>query len=429
VKKLLIVSREFLPSRVVSSQRIGAFSKFLPEYGFTVHVITQCEDQLARSGEELRLRQVLPECASEESTIACVPGAQRSARLVLRAQDRLNAICRMGGIVGSLAAFVRKPFSAYAFYTFGEHNAWVRNAVQQAIESADRTSPDGVFATFGGEYWNLGAASQIAKRLRIPLVLDFRDGWDWFFGFSGRRSLIYPMMRRFVRRSTLITAATRSVQDRLTQFWPNAPVELVYNGFDISTSAFALGSRSPATDEIKIGHLGTFWPNPRWCDFCQALEHVARTTPIRLIYRGRNPDQFRHALPWGTSPPPGMTLDIAGLCDRSEIVALYGELDMAVAAARETDRPMGSIPAKLIEAIGFSKPFIMLADRSPAYLVHFLRGCSSPHLVVDNGISVAQIETYMLDLRRGPRSVPRMPAAYSAQRRAGELAGKLLDVL
>jgi hypothetical protein len=148
-----------------------------------------------------------------------------------------------------------------------------------------------------------------------------------------------------------------------------------------------------------------------------------------LVYRGRNPDQFRNALPWEISPPAGLTLDIAGLCDRSEVVALYGELDMAVAAAREIDRPMGTIPAKLIEAIGFAKPFIVLADGSPAYLVHFLRLCSSPHLVVDNDTSVAQIETYVLNLRRAPRSVPRMPAAYSARQRAGELAGKLLDVL
>jgi hypothetical protein len=246
VKKLLIVSREFLPSKVVSSQRIGAFAKFLPEFGFTVHVITQCGGQLAGPGEELLLRQFLPECVSKESTIACVPGAQRSDRPVLRVQDRLNSICRMGGFAGSLAAIIRKPFSAYAFYTFGEHNAWVRNAVQEAVESADQNSPDGVFATFGGEYWNLGAASQIATKLRIPLVLDFRDGWDWFFGFNGRRSLIYPMMRRLVRRSTLITAATRSVQDRLTQFWPNAPVELVRSSWDLLAKS-ALARFLPGT--------------------------------------------------------------------------------------------------------------------------------------------------------------------------------------
>jgi glycosyltransferase involved in cell wall biosynthesis len=341
----------------------------------------------------------------------------------------LNSAGEADGIGGTLARFGRKPFSAYAFYTFGEHNRWVQSTVRRAVETTDRFSPDGGFASFGGEYWNLGAAYRIAKRLKIPLILDFRDGWDWFFGFNGRRSIIYPMMRRFVRRSTLITAATQSVLNRLIQFWPDASVEVVHNGFDIDGAAFALGSRTPTSGELKIGYLGTFWPNPRWHDFRHALEQVSRTTSIRLIYRGTNPNQFRQVVSQGVPVPSGLTLDIGGLCDHSEIIALYGKLDAIVAAAFEADQSMGAIPAKLIEAIGFSKPMIVLADQSPAYLRHFLRGCPSPYLIFDDDASVTQMASYILSLRDTPRSLPRMPVEYSARRRAEELAGKLLGVL
>ena len=426
-KRLLIVSREFPPSKLIAGQRVGAFSKFLPESGIAVHVITENTGKNCASNRTFPLKQVLPDCASEDSQISYVAGDNTAGRLVERVSGRLEQACRLGGLTSPLARAVRKPLSAYAFLTYGKHNIWVRNTVQQAIITSKQSPFDGVFASFGGEYWNLGAASRISRRLGIPLFLDFRDGWDWFFGFNGKRSRIYPMMRSFVSRSSLISGATQSVIDRLLEFWPDIPVTLVPNGFDIDRESLAIGSQSPSNLGLKIGYFGTVWPNPRWSLLCQALERVATTTPIHIVYRGRNPEQIPKQLPWGGAVPPGISLDIGSLCERSEIFTMYGEVDLVIAAAAQENQLMGCIPAKLIEAIGFAKPFVALADRSPEYLHEFLKDCPSPYLLVDDETRTDQIQSFILELRHRPPAPHQAPEAYSARRRACQLAETLIN--
>ena len=428
-KRLLIVSREFPPSKVIAGQRVGAFSKYLPESGIAVHVITENTGTNSSNNRTFALRQVLPECASEDSRISYVSGDNSAGRFVVRVSGRLEQACRLGGLIALLARSARKPLSAYAFFTYDKHNSWVRNTVQQAIMISKLSPFDGVFASFGGEYWNLGAASRISRRLKIPLFLDFRDGWDWFFGFNGRRSRIYPMMHSFVSRSSLVTGATQSVIDRLLEFWPDIPVTLVPSGFDIDRESRAIGSQSPSHSGLKIGYFGTIWPNPHWPLLCQALERIASTTPIHIVYRGTNPEQIPKQLPWGSTVPPGISLDIGSLCERSEIFALYGEVDLVIAVAAQENQPMGTIPAKLIEAIGFAKPFVVLADQLPGYLHEFLKDCPSPYLLVDDDTRTDQIQSFMLELQHRPLALHQAPETYSARRRACQLAGALIDRL
>ena len=429
VKRLLIVSREFPPSRVIAGQRVGAFTKYLPENGIAVHVITEETQKHSSKPQTNDLKQVFPECTSAGSKISFVSGAEGMERLVVRACKYLTDVASTGPILSLLARAARKPASAYAFYTYGEHNTWVRNAVQQATAISNRSSFDGVFASFGGEYWNLGAASRISRRLGIPLILDFRDGWDWFFGFNGKRSRIYPMMRNFVSRSCLITGATQSVIDRLLEFWPDAPVRVVHNGFDIDGESFATGSKSPSHSSLTLAYFGTVWSNPRWPLLCQALEQIAKTIPICIVYRGRNPEQLSRELIWDDAVPAGISLDVGGLCERDEIIRLYGEVDMVVAAALYEKQSMGAIPAKLIEAIGFTKPVVVLGDRTPGYLHDFLGNCSSPYLLVDDETGPDRIASFIQALPHRPAGPLQSPETYSARRRARQLAEALMSVL
>jgi len=429
LKRLLIVSREFPPSRTIAGQRVGAFAKFLPENGVTVHVITERESESDAPLQTLALKQVLPDCAGADSKISYVSGAADGERFVLRMCKCLNNVTHFGKTLSLLVAAARKPFSAYSFYTYGEHNTWVRQAVQQATAVARETPFDGVLASSGGEYWNLGTASRISRRLNIPLILDFRDGWDWFFGFNGKRSRIYPMMCNFVSRSSLITGATQSVIDRLLEFWPDAPVKVVLNGFDIDDESFAIGSKSPSHSGLTIGYFGTVWSNPRWSLLCQALSQTAKTVPLRIIYRGKDPEQFLQEFLSGDERPAGITFDVRGPCERDEIVRLYGEVDMVVAAALHEKQSMGAIPAKLIEAIGFTKPVIVLGDRRPDYLHGFLSDCSSPYLLVDDETGLETIALFVRALRHRASGPTKPPPPYSARHRACQLAAALDGVL
>lgn len=428
-KRLLIVSREFPPSQLIGGQRVSAFSKFLPEHGIAVHVVTAGSAQDESESRTSDLRETFPEYLSDSAHISYVSDNVHPARPVLRARKRLDDICRQKGIAALFARVARKPLSAYAFFTYGEHNVWVRSAVREATRVAEETPFDAVFASFGGEYWNLGAASRIAKRLRIPLILDFRDGWDWFFGFNGKRSRLYPMMRRFISSSRLVTGATQSVIDRIAQFWPHVPVAVVPNGHDVSGEAFVIGSRISTHPDVRIGYLGTFWPNPRWPFFRKALDCAAETASVRFVYRGKNPEQVLAEVVGITPTPVGITFDIGGLCEKSEIVTLYGELDMVVAAAFDEDQSMGAIPAKLIEAIGFAKPFVLLADRSPGYMRDFLHDCDSPYLLVDDATTSDELASFILKMKHRPVNVPRSAENYSARRRARELTELLLNVM
>ena len=265
--------------------------------------------------------------------------------------------------------------------------------------------------------------------MRLPLVLDFRDGWDWFFDFSGKRSRIYPMMRRFINECALVTGATQSVIDRILQFWPHVPVAVVPNGYDIDGKAFLIGSRTLARSDLSIGHLGTFWSNPRWGVFRAALDQVAETTPVHFISRGRNPEQMQTELVGASTSPVRFRFDIDGLCARSEITALFGKLDIVLTATPDEGRSRGAIPVKLIEAIGFAKPFIFLADRSPGYMRDFLRECVSPYLLVDDTTTINELASFILKMKDRHVDTPRVAKQYSAQQRTQELTELLLGVM
>ena len=90
LKRLLIVSREFPPSRVIAGQRIGAFAKFLPENGITVHVLTKEVSENNSKPRTVALKQLLPECTDPGSEISYIPGAADEERFVQRVSRRLN---------------------------------------------------------------------------------------------------------------------------------------------------------------------------------------------------------------------------------------------------------------------------------------------------------------------------------------------------
>ncbi len=136
--------------------------------------------------------------------------------------------------------------------------------VQSALREHRRRPVDLVLAT-GGPYVSLGAAHSVARALRIPSVVDYRDAWtmDQFTG----RDRFAPQDRAWAWESKIIGRAARTitVNEALAQWYrdryPQAADRIVVmeNGFDAAILNTPL--RPPPSGPLSVGYVGTIRPD------------------------------------------------------------------------------------------------------------------------------------------------------------------------
>ena len=222
----------------------------------------------------------------------------------------------------ALAVASRKVVSGYAFLTMGEHRAWIRATVRYGASLARTDHFDVVLASSGAEHWNLEAGYSLANSLGVPFVLDLRDEWDMFYGRNGRRSALFPLMRRYARACALAVCATESVATRLRQFWPSVPSAVVHNGFEFAGDVAPQATQKPSGGPLVVGLLGTFWPNPYWSKLADAIADVATRREVLVIYRGRNVSTFEETM-MQRGYPAGVRFDVGGLVPKLESHAMH----------------------------------------------------------------------------------------------------------
>lgn len=182
------------------------------------------------------------------------------------------------------------------------YKRWAFCARQKAIEIA-RSRGSRLIIVSGPPYSGVVAAWAASRRLRIPLIVDFRDPFwagrldDAPYGFV-ERALRRVLERFVICEAVAVTTASPGIAEALRKRFPEAAakIQVVLNGFDIE----------PIQRSIKTNHrlnilfAGAIYVNRNPFPFLEALEAVlARPSvdPERICvtfvgdcstYRGRS---------------------------------------------------------------------------------------------------------------------------------------------
>jgi glycosyltransferase involved in cell wall biosynthesis len=353
---LLIVSYYFAPSPLVGAKRFSFLAREFVRLGYDVHVITNnlWETRHGREDHSLPLAGTIHRCAAP-------------FEFPLKGEGILRKLAN------SILRRVIAPVGAEYF--------WVRAATRKALEVA-RKLPRGIVIATSPPHAALIAGKRIARRLRWPLILDYRDPWSaydwpqwhrgWFMQWLGAR-----IEARLVRASDARVLNTPDMRGWFEESFPGAtPARnfVVPNGFDAAPGM----NSPPLTGPIEIVHAGEIYGSRSLLSLLRAVDrlntrHPAR--PIQVINYGALP-----APEWQRIREAGLEQFIEER-PRIPFTALFAVLQCAhILLAVVSDHMTYSTPYKIYDYMAAGRPILALAPRDAA-LYELLEDSGAGHCV------------------------------------------------
>jgi len=233
VKHVLMVAFHYPPESSSSGVlRTLKFSRYLPEYGWRASVLTINAAAYAATDPSL-LRQV-PE----------------SVRVV---RTKFVELRVKVSIAGRYPALVATPDPWIGWYPYAV-------TAGKALARLDRV--DALYSTSPHPTAHL-IGSRLAKTLRVPLIMDFRDPWREEPPEPGTPAIINYAARILERRAIAaaahVVASTTHLRDALAARYPEQPPEkfsAIINGFDESDFAARIQTEKRPTERMVLLHAG-----------------------------------------------------------------------------------------------------------------------------------------------------------------------------
>jgi len=347
--KLLFFAYAFPPSRAIGAVRCWNIAKHLSRRGWDVEVVTPNPQQLTNPEPG---RDVQVDCQRENIHLretGCDWRLLMGGWLKLTWwQPRL------------LAKVARRATGSLGIDpTVG----WI-NAAVKACDSLEPGDVDVVLAS-APPYTAFEAAAIVARRIKAPLVLDYRDLWSQnpHYGKLASKK-IRQREASLLAGAHGVTVVSPSMADCLkSEFKQTPPVTVITNGYDAEEYVEIVPERF---DDFAVVYAGRFYP-PR----SNAMPLVAAIAaanklnpprPIWLHYYGADTMQVENiaaalgASAWvkihGTVPRKMVLAALKG----ADVAAVITTIDETASVAEK-----GILTGKLFEAIGAKVPVLLIS--------------------------------------------------------------------
>ena len=338
---LLIVSYHFAPSPLVGAKRFSFLTREFTRMGFDVHLITN------GIGESLHGR--------EDHSLP-VTGT------VHRVDAPFEVVLRRDGFIRRIGSALMRRILA----PVGMEYFWARAATRKALAVAAKL-PRGIVIATSPPHAALIAGARVARRLKWPLILDYRDPWSAYDWPEWHRGWISQWFARriegaLVQRSAVRVLNTPSMRDWFEESFPHAPAAMNFvipNGFDAGPAPAQL-----PVGPIEIVHAGEIYGSRSLVPLLRAVERLSQRHRERSI----------HVTSFGALPAAEwQRIRGAGLegfieeRPRIPFTALFAELQRAhVLLAVVSEHMTYSVPYKIYDYMAAGRPILGLAPRDAA---------------------------------------------------------------
>lgn len=402
----MIIAHAFPPAGLVGALRPAKFAKYLTRCGWRVFAITTRKRPY---GYDPFLLDDISDVHVVATTSIETFGLRTSLRTVLQ----------RGGMWARVARVAWRVLDGIAI---PDHAVgWAPFAYSAAVRAARRNPVAAVLAT-GNPFTTFLVGFAVSRRMRIPLILDYRDPWTLQAGFSPR-----PMNKRFslwfdpkvVMHAAAILVVNEEMKKHIREAFGEAVADKVHvlpNGYDAEELP-RWQPPIPAT-RLVLMHVGSFTsrrtPDPLWRLLALVPEEARPQLDVLLL--GAE----------GVVVPPDLASIVRVLprSPRKEALTLMGGAHVMLVV---TGTYASEQTTKLPEYLGMEAPVLVLGQGES----------SAASIVAEYGAGVSAtiedlapaLEFLMSNLRRvqgGERPVPAYsrPGEYSR-----EVQAKRLDKL
>lgn len=280
---------------------------------------------------------------------------------------------------GKHSAFthVKQLLLDWAFDFPDPQQAWFHPAVEAAITAAKGAPPDLIFAT-GGPWTGLLVGRELAHRLRVPFVADFRDPWMCDSPGPFASSFLNNKSERLEAAVCLSAAAvvanTEELRLEFVKRYPSLAQKFVTitNGFNFESRGLQVQTNHPLspdrTSVLEFCHFGNVYRDRNAAALLRAvleLHNESRLTSaqVRLRFVGSWETEDR------VSQELIKQLEQVGLLRRQPPLPHRQCLqEMVAAGALLILQPHSNarIPAKTYEYIASGRPIVLIGEEGAA---------------------------------------------------------------
>ena len=341
MRKVLVISYYWPPSKSAGAQRISLFCKYLPEFGYDPLVLTAGPGRPMPKGSDASVTGVRLLPVSYWFNPA--GGAQSGSSATTGA-----------GAPGALWKAV-KQFIWLNLFIPDSRIGWYRPS-RKAIDELVRKETFDVVVSTAPPYTDHLLGKYVKERHGLPWVVDMRDPWleNHVYNSGPRlgsaRYLNALLERRVLERADRVVCAMESQRELLAAKVPareRSKFSVITNGYD---SANVLGPLRD-TGRFTISYFGTSYEKGFPLGFIDQLaelirrdEGMSRDCLVRVV--GETPASIRRRL---EEALPGKNLEIRPHLPHEEFNPLLYEKQVLLLVVNEDPLHRYSLPSKIFE--------------------------------------------------------------------------------
>lgn len=365
---VLLITYEFPPSGGVGVQRALSLARYLPETGFSVHVLTARNPASPVFDPGLLVH--VPASVRVHRTWTLEPSYRIRKSLwtiTSRRHPDLTGVDhrQRGGTVNRVRASFKTALARtiQRWLSPDPHVMWLPLAYRRACRLVENQDIEVVLTT-APPFSLLLLANRLKRRYpHLQMVSDFRDEWRRFFlkdfeflDTARTRQRAEEIEHEAVRSSSLVVAVTQSSLDQLRNTYPHeADSKFVWipNGYD--PAAFrSWSARRHGTSNMVVTYVGTAYKvcSPRY--YLDALDDLpdAIRSKIETRFIGRIIDEEQCVFQSRKSP-----LRVFGFLPQAEAFRWMEETDYLLVTVTNGF----AIAGKLFEYLATGKPILAIS--------------------------------------------------------------------
>jgi Glycosyl transferase 4-like domain len=374
-RRVLFVSYAFPPAGGVSVQRVTKFIKYLPSFGWSSSVLTvanpsvpmfdhSMSDEIPADTLVRRARTFEPSYATKSIVAASTAGETRGA--LSRVKGATKDIAR------KLSNLALQPDSQIL---------WRPHALREGTKLLQEVPHDLIFAT-GPPFSSFLLGRTLAKRAKLPLILDYRDEWNFTTYWENKRtgrleSFVQARMQRSVLRAAdMLLATTAATADELKRnvaaAGGSADVAYIYNGFDPPDYPTVDDSQQPRVDYghgvdlFRMAFVGTLWNLTPISPLVEAIKALTSRSPelvarIELVVAGRRTAQQESILDALATTP--IKLVRLPFVSHKEAIKLMCDSDALLLINADLPTTHRLVNAKTFEYMAARRPIFVIAPQ------------------------------------------------------------------
>ncbi len=350
MRRFLMITYAFPPIGGAGVQRPAKFAKYIGDYGWQPVVATV--DHGSAPAQDSSLAADLPADLIIERLPTMEPG-----------YGAVSAVASAGG-GSSLSGMFKRLLENLIFPD--RHILWLITAVKHGLQAAVRHGVEAVMVT-APPFSSFIMGAHIARKLNLPLILDFRDEWSGYYvhGFEPGKGSIWSgatksLERRLVTQAAVVTAASPAYCHRFQEIYGGADEKYrwIPNGYDAEDFEDYLPLPVPREKgNLHLLYTGTVFPitslDPLWRAMRLLPPGIRSHVFVEICGRVTGGEVVKPRI-------PGLRVEARGYMPHNQVIERMARADALLLTLADLPGSERVIPGKVFEYAAARKPILAI---------------------------------------------------------------------